>query len=147
MPSATEITEYIRTLEGTPYAHQGRLHVNGTVDCLGLILAVCRHFRLTDYDCTEYGLQAFGYRIIEFCEQECQRLDKIEPACLLVFKIRVLPQHLGFYLGDGRICHGAGASGVKNCHDKRVQVVTFDQKWRDRVVGIYRLPGVDPWLP
>lgn len=142
MTSSAEVCQYLLSLEGKPYTHQGRYHTSGTVDCLGLVLAACHRFGLTDFDCTDYGLQAFGYKLLEFCDRECQKISGLEIGCLLVFKIKRLPQHLGIFLGEGKMIHAAGASGVRWCKDKRVQVVTLDQKWRDRIVGVYRLPGV-----
>lgn len=137
MVAREDVCDYLQqelVIPQIPYRHQGRLHLHGKVDCLGVIIAVCRKFNLVNWDCNEYSEQAFGYKLIEYGDRVCNEAINLQPADVLLFKISVLPQHLGVYVGNGQLVHAGKGFGVKK--------VTFDQRWQQRVVKKYQLPNI-----
>ena len=132
-----QICEYLEAELVVPriqYRHQGRLHKQGKVDCLGVIIAVCRKFELTDWDCNEYSEQAFGYKLVEYGDLVAQPSEDLLHGDVLLFRISALPQHLGVYVGQQELVHAGQGFGVKR--------VPYDTRWQRRTIRTYRLPGV-----
>ncbi len=129
------VAEVARSYLGCPYHHQGR--VRAGIDCLGLVIAVCHDLGLSQLDWGGYSPTPDGQRLKSEIEKHCTALSDPEPGALLLFKIRHHPQHVGIATGDGdRVIHAYAGVG-------RVSEHNLDDWWARRIVGIYRLPGVE----
>jgi NlpC/P60 family putative phage cell wall peptidase len=134
MATQQQVIDTARSWIGTPYHHQARLQGVGA-DCIGLILGVCWELGLTTFDTSDYAETPEGDRMIALIEHHCTKLDAMELGALLVLRIRRLPQHTALAT-DGGMIHAYQGIG-------KVAEHYLDPWWMSRVVGIYRLPGVE----
>lgn len=93
--------------EGTVFAHQGRLQKTaenkGGVDCIGLLVGVCKTLRLQDEngiflhqsDHADYSPHPNGTRLKKTLEQFCTPIEKIALGDILLFRVEKHPQHIG----------------------------------------------------
>lgn len=127
-----ELLAEARTWIGVPWVHQGRNRFG--VDCIGLLLVVGWKLGLSDYDVTGYGRVPNG----DFMLRECARLlvptAAERPGDVLLMRFKREPQHLAFVTDRGMLHAYAGAG--------RVVETTMPRQWRDRIVGVYSIPGV-----
>ena len=134
---------------GTPYHHQATQKGVGA-DCGGLVAGVAMALGIVPptwwRDTFEpafggYGKQPFNGSLSRVCESFMARVhDEPAPGDVLLLRFAAEPQHMGI-VADYR--HG----GLSMIHAlKSVAYVTehrFAIAWRDRVVGVYRMPGVE----
>jgi NlpC/P60 family putative phage cell wall peptidase len=119
---------------GTPYHHQGRLKGVG-VDCIGLAIGVCHELGLSNFDTRDYARVPDGSAMQQSISEHCEEIDALEPAALLLMRIRRAPQHCGIYTENGNIIHAYASI-------ERVTEHRLDYWWGERIIAIYRLPGV-----
>lgn len=119
------------------YHHQGRMRAG--LDCIGLALAVCRDLGLGDFDFQGYSREPDGITLIQEIEKVCTLTHRYQLGDLLVFRIRKFPSHCGIvtdlFEGPGLI-HAYQSIG-------KVAEHALTEWWVERIVGAYRLPGVE----
>lgn len=122
----------------TPYLHQQSLKGVGC-DCLGFVKGVALelgclppNFDEIEQSAKGYGREPYGLMVPLF-RRWCDEVSTPQVGDILIFRIRKLPQHCGFYLGDTMI------------HARhRVVEHRFDTAWAHRVTNCFRLK---PWHP
>lgn len=125
-----------RSYMNVPYHHQGRNRWG--VDCIGLAIAVCRDLGLGDFDFQNYSREPDGVTLLAEIEKHCTPVKNYKIGDLLVFKLKVLPQHCGIVtdLQEGfGLIHAYQTIG-------RVAEHNLTDWWTERIVAAYRLPGV-----
>ena len=126
----------VRSLIGTLYRHQGRSRAAG-VDCVGLPLAAAEECGTTGFqDIQTYSPHPDGKTLEDTLAINAKRVmdeDDLQPGDLLLFAIGRHPQHVGVYVGDGRMVHAYQSVG-------RVVEHGFVDPWKKRLVGVYRPP-------
>ena len=138
--SPEQVAIEARKLINSPYKHQGRIP-GEAIDCAGVPIVVCRNLGLGDFDYTGYGRQPDGESFLSYIESVCTPLPVIQEGALLVFRIRKYPQHCAIAsnyqnLNSLGIIHAYQSVGKVDEHQ-------YIDWWRDRLVGIYGLPGVN----
>lgn len=117
---------------GVPWVHQGR-NRHG-VDCIGLLLVVCRSLGLSSYDVTGYGRSPNA----DFMRRECDRLmnrtHDPQPGDVLIMRFSREPQHVLIRTDHG-VIHSWSVA-------KRVVEVRMPDAWSRRIVAAYTVPGV-----
>ena len=98
-PTPEQVVASARALVGTPWKHQGRNPEIG-IDCVGLVVVVCRQHGIPIEDRERYRRFANGPEIIEIADKVARRIDKdeIRPGDALVMSMqgRGYPDHAGF---------------------------------------------------
>ncbi len=132
---------------GTPYHHQARLKGVG-VDCVGLPIGVARALGLVppDFDIAGYPRTPDGQTLIALCDLHMAgrvELVDMQIGDVLVQKFTATgpPQHMGIVVPhrDGlALLHAFGTCDGKG----KVIKQRLDSTAIDRIVAIYRLPGV-----
>lgn len=129
--TADEIIAVARSVLDVPFRHQGRDPAIG-LDCIGLLSFVARSFGLSCIDRFDYSrLPGKGQLEAGLDMQPCmERITTLEPACVILMRISLSPQHVGIFTGDTMIHAWSSAGKVCEHH--------LDDKWRSRVVRLYR---------
>jgi cell wall-associated NlpC family hydrolase len=148
----TYLVNVTRSFIGVPYLHQGR-NRNGT-DCIGLIILAIKTAKLLPQDFdrphgTDYGRDGYG-NLETIVSLYCQPTPEPIVGSLLLFKAvprQTIAQHCA-------ICSQWGNSlGMIHAYEngggvREHELIEF---WRDRLVGVYKLPNVeytyDPFRP
>lgn len=140
MVSSQQLIDAARRYVGVPFKHQGRSLAG--LDCVGLLVRVAWDCGLTVRDRDGYGRSPHRGVLRQALEENLIPIsDKVgpdtRPGDVLEMSIVHDPQHVALYTGTTLIHalwqRGGGAVREHN----------FDQRWRDRVVRVYRFPGVD----
>lgn len=105
MPSNQEIVECARSWLGTPWRHQGR--TKRGIDCIGLIIVVAHEMGLSDFDVTDYGRQAHGYKFEEGFELHMDRkpIPAAVPGNALILRDSRFPCHCGIVSSISGVPH------------------------------------------
>lgn len=138
MATRSDVIARARSYLGCPYHHQGR--IGAGLDCIGLAIAVCRDLDLGDFDFQAYSREPDGITLVAEIEKICTPIQQYQPGDLLVFRIRKYPQHCGIVTGTPEglgLIHAYQSIG-------RVAEHNLTDWWVERIVGAYRLPGVEP---
>jgi len=127
-----------RTMLGTPFHHQGRAPGAG-VDCIGLIVCTAQILELPLEDRTDYAREPSLDKLMKEIQAQFTKVPEGEHQWgdVLVFWVNPKskhPQHIAFLTDKGMLHTWAGVGRVVEHH--------FTDRWRKRLVGIYRLPGV-----
>lgn len=133
-----QIVTVARNYLGTPFHHQGRLKGKG-IDCLGLIVCVCRDLGFDPIDATNYPWRTDSNLLQQNLGTQLVKVDEAEVGDVMLFWAydRNIPTHLGFKTDKGLI-HAYAHSGAK-----KVVEIGLDQWWLDRFVAAYQIPGVE----
>jgi len=138
----TDIVEVARSWVGVKYHHQGRSR-NG-VDCVGLILAVSDGLRIGLHDIDEAlrcgRCPPRGNDLLRHLRAQLIEVDGIDRHAgdVLAFWVNPKskrPQHLGIMSDSGQFIH-------VETFVKRVVEQPMESWWTERIVGIFRMPGV-----
>lgn len=132
MPKPSEIIRVARTLLGTPFHHQGRLKGVG-VDCVGLIVCVCRELGVPHIDCLSYERHPDGVTLLAKLREnmiEVPVKDR-EPGNVITFRIGRFPRHVGIITDYGLI-HTYQEVG-------RVVEHVLDNMWLTRISNVFRM--------
>lgn len=133
-----EFVALVRSWMGVPFRHQGRSREG--VDCAGLVICVVREAGLIppDWDVNGYSHQPDG-SMFKVCGDMLPEAPP-QPGGVFVMRFAKEPQHMGFFApyGDGRLSmiHALSDSG-------KVVEHRLDDIWKRRLVGTFRVPGVD----
>lgn len=124
---------HLLTWQDVPYHHQQYSRFGA--DCAGLFIGCALElgYDWRSYDMPERTPEAQGWKLVEYIEKLCKPVEVPEPGDLLVFRVRVDPQHCAVLLPNDRIIHASSAAG-------KVTVIGFDQRWKDHQVGAFELP-------
>ena len=138
--SPSEVVRGARGYLDTPFHHQGRNRAG--MDCAGLIARVAWDLGLSEYDLRDYGPVPNGDRMRAVLREQLEELppgSALELGLVALLRFEKDPQHLAFvadYLHGGwSLVHALQAAG-------RVTEHRLNQLWRNRIVALYRLPGV-----
>jgi len=134
----SEILAKAREYKDTPFHWHGRLKGIG-IDCAGLPICVGRELGLfpADFDLTGYGNYPQG--MLDTLRQHCTErpIAEREPGDILCFRVRHDPQHAG-------IMTDLDGAGVIHCSMRwAVREHILNQDWEDRIVGVFKYPGVE----
>jgi cell wall-associated NlpC family hydrolase len=129
-----EITDAARHWEGIRWRHQGR-NEHG-VDCVGLVVVVCRALGVSSYDNPAYSRDPDGSKFLHHIQEAgAIRIDpKLkEEGDLIAFRYDGRPCHIGILTGDNQVIHS-----YRSARKVRIDRLTPEAP----VIAVYRLPGV-----
>jgi len=132
------VVQAARFWVGVPWRHQGRTEHG--VDCVGLIVMVCRGLGLTSYDSTVYGRDPDPDRFMgHFAAGGGTRVNPkdAKDGDLLVFHQSGFPCHVGLRSTRHEVAY------VVHAHMARKQVVEERLTDQAPLVAAYRLPNVE----
>jgi len=133
-----EIVAAARALDGARWRHQGRSPAG--VDCVGLVVLVCRGLGLSDYDSTVYGRDPDPTRFLgHFTEGGATRINPrdAQDGDLIIFHQAGYPCHAGIRSTRG------GVPCVVHAHLSRRRVVEEPLTAQAPIAAAYRLPNVE----
>jgi cell wall-associated NlpC family hydrolase len=146
---AEQIVDQARTWLGTKYHHQGRLKKsaqgNGGVDCIGLVVGVCKELAITDemgiclaaYDQTNYGIEPSGERLVELMSPHLSEVEitNMKIGDVLLLKFWKEPQHVGILSH-----YPTGGLGLIHCNSSSGSVVEqpLTGTWIRMITHVYR---------
>jgi cell wall-associated NlpC family hydrolase len=135
-----QIVEMARSWIGTPYRHQGRTRRG--VDCAGPLVNIANEIGAEGItDRLIYSRFPESFNLKEQMDAALIKVDKdkVKPGDVLLFKIDVLPQHVGI---AGNYKHG-GLS-IIHCYQRVGRVVEhrFANVWWARLIQAYKIPNV-----
>lgn len=138
--------------ENTPY-HMNQCQLGLGVDCINVPIAAARDAGLP-FVPHEVPPEYRGYSgrpagrtlklILDKYLYEMSR-DVRLPGDLILFKLREDPQHLAILVSDTQILHAAAVDPMNRRGRRRGRVKISDMtwKWEERIVQVYRIPGID----
>ena len=150
MVTVDEILRVARSWIGTKFVHQGRRKDIG-VDCIGLVIEVCREVGLVDaaglppgWNHTGYGRFPDSYGPTQALLRYLTRVEPrsaMRPGDVALFRtVRGEPAHMG-WLGDaGAPCSLIHAYAAKTIPQARVQEHRLGPHWLARLHSVYRVP-------
>lgn len=143
MTTKEQVVALARETIGTPWVHQQRL--NGVaVDCAGVPAYVATKLGIDFDDPANYGRIPVPQQMRAEVDKRLIRVpkDTMQPGDLVWIRFKVDPTHfaiVGDYLYGGlSLIHGYNAGGINKVVEHRL-----DQAWLDRIVAVWRFPGVE----
>jgi NlpC/P60 family putative phage cell wall peptidase len=149
MVKTADIVACARQYVGTPFRHQGRIAGLG-IDCVGLVLCIGEDLGLVDregipfrrLDYPNYAAQPTDRFVLEELRRRAltQPIGReIEPGEITAIRIPHLPCHAAVAVDRAGVHYMIHAydSGPRQCVEH-----ILSQAWRNRVVGVFRFPGV-----
>ena len=133
---ATKVVEVALGYLGVPWLHRGRTKELG-VDCTGLIFCSFNESGAEVVDNLDYKLVDEFKKLIKVLNQNCDRVEDLLLADILMFRGPDMFNHIGLYLGDNRFIHS-----YSNRVYMQVCIHSLDGYWRMRLRGIYRFRGI-----
>lgn len=122
-----------RATLGTPFAHQGRIP-GRALDCAGVIVVAANVLGFVPEEPNAYSRSPHDAMLESWIERQpfIARVDKasMRAGDVLLMRFGSEPQHLALY-ADPTIIHAYQAIG-------RVVEHRLDDKWRRRIVRVYR---------
>lgn len=117
---------------GTPFRHQGRI-AGKALDCAGLVVHIARSLNFKYQDVSGYERSPHKDLLKKVLDSQIclQRIDVLEPGCVVLFRIRTEPQHLAIFTGE-TIIHAYETVG-------RVVEERCGEFWKKRVIAAYRM--------
>jgi hypothetical protein len=141
MTTVAELIDTARSYTGVRWRHQGR--TRSGIDCAGLLIRTAHDLGLSEFDISGYPTSPNG-TMTGLLEANCVRQPAgTEPAPGMVAEIRFQrePQHIAlvvpYHLGGVALLH------AMSHFPRRVAEHRLDDKWRQSIVALYCLPGVD----
>lgn len=134
MITPDQVVRQAQTWLGTPWHHQARLKGVG-VDCVGLLIGVCRELNIAIEDYQEYGRFPDGYHLAKELERQLIKKTSLPmPGDIMLFRISRMPQHIA-------IC---SPMGLIHAHQGVMKVVetSMPPYWDTHILGVYQLKGV-----
>jgi cell wall-associated NlpC family hydrolase len=140
---AAEIVALARETLGTSYQHQGR--VSGlALDCAGVPVHVAQRLGISLADYTRYGRLPVPHEMRVALDAHLQRVakDAMQLGDVVWIRFQQEPQHLGIIAdyphGGFSLIHAYNGAGLAQVVEHRL-----DATWLQRVVAVWRYPGVD----
>ena len=144
MITPAEIVQAARGWLDTPYHHQARLRGVG-VDCLGLLIGVCRELGTVDetFDVTGYPRAADGTTLMRLAKQHMEQIDgAMQPGHAIVTSCHGVPHHFGIIAdyrhGGLSIIHASSFARPARVIEMRLLLTCSMQ-----FVAAFKLPGAD----
>jgi cell wall-associated NlpC family hydrolase len=145
MTSRTAIVAEARTWLRTPFHHQGRVKHVG-VDCAGVPICTGRVLGCfpAEMDVRGYARSPDGVSLLAYCDQWMTRIDaaSMDIGDVIVIRFDLDPQHLGivgdYPAGGFSMIHALGTPDGRG----RVVEHRLDESTLERLVAVYRMPGV-----
>ena len=133
-----QIIEAARALIGTPWAHQGRTPGVG-IDCAGVVVHILR-LNGVAYDVAGYAYEPNG-ELTMHADSCLTRIPKtsFQPADVLVFRIKRLPQHVALATDKGILHSFNRGAGTLS----KVVETGLTEQWRSHIVAAYKFPWID----
>lgn len=134
MTTAQQMVAAAEATLRTPYQHQGRIAGLG-MDCAGVLVYALRSVRAHYQD--SFGYPRLPYdgmlkKILDAqpCLEPIPRVQ-LEAGDVVLLRLKLAPQHLGVYVGDGYMVHAYESVGA----------VVKEQlgPWLGRIVQVYRV--------
>ena len=122
----------------TPYYHQHSAKAIAC-DCLGLVRGVGSELGAVPHNLHEidpvtigYGMHPYGLMVPCF-QRYCDEIDisKREIGDILIFRIRIEPQHCGFFSYGNAVIHAHQSLGMVKEH-------IMGEKWEKRITNVFR---------
>jgi cell wall-associated NlpC family hydrolase len=135
MATKADIVAAAREYLGAPYHHQGR--VKDGLDCLGLLIVVCRDLELPHVDRSDYGRMPEKDRLLSELREHTGREMRPHEAAqgdILVFRYLRRPRHVAIKTDMGMIHSWADAGKVVE-HG-------LDERWMQQCVTAFEFKGV-----
>lgn len=138
-----DLVAYARSKIGVKWKHQGRTDFG--LDCVGLVVAVSKHFDLTQFDFFRYSARPQSRKFEQaFFEAGCSAitpfsLTKLQPGDIVVLSYGKYPMHCGIRAerkGIPTLIHSS-AIGRKVREEDLVTPLS------NKVFGGFRYPGMD----
>lgn len=134
-----DIVAAARACIGTPFMHQGRL-LGRALDCAGVAVHAARSVGLDVQEPSAYGRLPNSAMLEWWLDSQTflvrASMADMQAGDLLLMRFTGEPQHLAVFTGD-TIVHAYQAVG-------RVVEHGLDDKWRRRIVRVYRLKDQRP---
>lgn len=130
-----QIIEAARECLDTPFMHQGRL-VGQALDCAGVAVHVFDRVGCEVDQPAAYGRLPNNAMLEYWADRQpfLVRATDPQPGDILLMRFTGEPQHVAIYTGENLI-HAYEAIG-------RVVEHRLDDKWRRRIVRVYRFKGL-----
>lgn len=143
MTTRQDIMETARETLGTKWVHQGRL-VHRGIDCVGVVLYVCRRRRLPgveSYEPPVYQAEAKWDDFVRYFQAKLQQVHPSEakPGDVLCLRQNIYPCHCGVLTeknGELYFVHSYRVVG-------RVVEERYTGRWRKLTRAAFILPGVE----
>ncbi len=134
--SGNDVIEYAKQFIGTPYVWGGNSLTEG-VDCSGLTQLVLAHFgiKISDTTFTQIG------------EGKAIKMNELQPGDLVFFDNTTKwdgPDHVGFYIGNGKILHAPRPGSSVKISDMSEQEGFIGGR---RMAGMVGGDTADDWQP
>lgn len=154
MATPEQIADEAASWVGTPFHHQGRAKGLG-VDCIGLIVGVCKNLnldsgnvdavtgqnvRLHEYDVSNYSALPNKTQLSETLAKFCVLAESANPQLgdIILFTMQRWPQHVG-------VVTRIEAEGIHFAHASqpvgKVIISRYDDTWKRRAAGHFRFPA------
>lgn len=141
MQKVSDIIAEARSWLWVPWAHQGRTRAG--IDCVGLIVLVCRELALVDgdYDYTNYQRRSHGIEFMNEFKTRMKRtaLGQAKDGDVMLFRDNAYPCHAAF------VASKTGYQTIIHAHapSRRVVETNLQQgDWLQRRVACFRFKGV-----
>lgn len=138
MVTRADIVSEARSWINTPWRHQGRSRSG--VDCVGLVVMVCKGLGISDYDSTTYGRDPDARKFLShFTAGGATRINpqNAQVGDLLIFHQSGFPCHSGIRSAIG------DEPSVIHAHMQRRMVKEERLVGDVPLVAVFRLPGVE----
>lgn len=136
---ADRFVQACRGMLGVKFRHRGRNPRVG-LDCAGLVIVGLRQIGLDPIDIKAYGREPHNDGLRQVTEANLGQpipLEMARPGDVVLIRFDIYPHHLAvvgdYALGGLSLIHAYGDIG-------KVVEHRFDDVWRSRVCGVYRLP-------
>ena len=150
MATVDELLHAARAWIGVKFVHQGRRKDIG-IDCIGLIIEVCREVGLVDaaglptgWNHTGYGRLPESYGPTQALLRYFTRVEPrhtMRPGDVALFRTTLgQPAHMGWVGDAGAPWSLIHAYAAKTIPQARVQEHRFGSAWLSRLHSVYRLP-------
>ncbi len=145
MIERARVLEEARSYIGTRWEHLGRTPRG--LDCVGLVVIVCKTLGLSDYDLQTYSREPVASQFLShFIGGGGTRipLDSAQPGDLIVFREERFPCHVAFRSEKAPSPDEAPLNTIIHAHTTRRKVVEepMIDHWMAKRVAAIRLPGV-----
>jgi cell wall-associated NlpC family hydrolase len=138
MTSRATVVEAARAWLAVPWRHQGRNRAG--IDCVGLVVVVCRALEIWDYDVAGYPREPDGSFMSHFFAAGGKRIPLLDAAAgdLILFRDAIYACHVGFSAAS------SFGQTLIHAHTTRRRVVEepLAGEWRSNWVAAIALPGV-----
>jgi NlpC/P60 family putative phage cell wall peptidase len=136
--TGVQIVDAARDWIGTPWHHDARMKGAG-VDCVGLPICVFQGLGVPVEDVRGYSLDRDGYALMRDVAARYgeEVTGDIAAGDLLLFRSRMIVNHMGIATGPGGMVHAWNSPTVM-----AVAEHPLDRAWLSRIAAVYRYRGI-----